>query len=291
MARWRGDRAGCFVGESALGQAAGARRGRGAVVIDSDDGVTMVLEGLILRDWDVFAGLQRRLFEFLLWNDRLAQEEQATSAVLQAVMSRQVRSASRLRILMPYALLLKHLIQFLDALLLLLHLVERLRRQPPEFANHLLELGVRRLVAALVDVEDPVDCCLLLAHEERDVTKIEALLLLFVVVDGNGCRAGLPADEGCSRLGRAEVVEGARSGPRVQIRQAAAIDIFLIQSEQLAGPRIRFHQIADLHWMPKAHVLLVNFPLEQVCQVKRGEPFLGLFLLLFVKTRLLILLL
>ena len=107
----------------------------------------MALEGLILRDWDVFAGLQRRLFEFLLWNDRLAQEEQATSAVLQAVVSRQVRSASRLRILMPYALLLKHLIQFLDALLLLLHLVERLRRQPPEFANHLLELGVRRLAA------------------------------------------------------------------------------------------------------------------------------------------------
>ena len=147
MARWRGDHAGCFVGVSALGRAAGARRGRGAVVIDSDDRVTMALEGLILRDWDVFAGLQRRLFEFLLWNDRLAQEEQATSAVLQAVVSRQVRSASRLRILMPYALLLKHLIQFLDALLLLLHLVERLRRQPPEFANHLLELGVRRLAA------------------------------------------------------------------------------------------------------------------------------------------------
>ena len=70
----------------------------------------MVLEGLILRDWDVFAGLQGRLFEFLLWNDRLAQEEQATSAVLQAVMSRQVRIVSRLRMPTPYALLLKHLI-------------------------------------------------------------------------------------------------------------------------------------------------------------------------------------
>lgn len=93
-------------------------------------------------------------------------------------------------------------------------------------------------------------------------------------------------------LGRAEVVEGARSGPRVQIRQAAAIDVFLIQSEQLAGPRIcALHQVVDLDWMPKAHVLLVNFPLEQVSQVERSQPPLGLFLLLFVNTRLLILLL
>lgn len=107
----------------------------------------MVLERLILSDRDVFAGLQGRLFEFLLWNDRLAQVEQTASAVLQAVVSRQVRMVSRLRVPVPYALLLKHLIQLPDILLLLLHLVERLGRQPPELTNHLLKLGVRRLVA------------------------------------------------------------------------------------------------------------------------------------------------